>query len=195
MNQISTPLASSTERRQLLMTASSQAALGLRSDDIFRPGLTQSSDVQTGQAPAIPPSLAEQVFDALAAAKIWTSKLAMHMDLAARDRFFRQLDLLHDCDEWFGGHQPVQIESYKNFVRFMLAIGSMSKPSLALAPNGHLLAVWDRDGDRLTVEFGIDNTVEWVVSRKENERVERAAGSTTTKRLLANIAPYILPIG
>lgn len=198
MINVSTSLAGNSERRRIIMSPSSGGALGLQPTDIIRQGLTGVDNVRTGQAPFQPPSLAERVFAALATAKIWTSKVAMHLDLEARDRFFRQLDLLHDCDEWFGNDQPVALESYKSFIRFMLVDGRCSVPSLALAANGHLLAVWENrgddpteaPGDRLTVEFMVNGDVQWVVSRKEGERIERAAGVTSVERLRSNIAPY-----
>src|SRR5690349_7172186 len=39
-------------------------------------------------------SLGERLFDATAEPKIWTSRVAMHLDLPSRDRFFKQLDRL-----------------------------------------------------------------------------------------------------
>lgn len=176
--------------RQMLMRASSQTVLGLHSRDIFQPAYTPPPNKLSAETPTDPPSLAEHVFSALAAAKIWTSKVAMHMDLAARNRYFRQLDLLHDCDEWFGADKPIQLESYKNFVRFMLSTSGDSKPSLALSPAGILIAIWENEGDRLTVEFHLNDKVHWVVSRREAEDTERVAGFTSTKRLLSNLAPY-----
>src|ERR1700735_1244401 len=45
-------------------------------------------------------SAGEPLFDALAAAKILTSQVAMHLDEGWRDKLFRQLDSLHDPAEW-----------------------------------------------------------------------------------------------
>lgn len=190
MNMMSSSLASDTRRRQLLTSVSSGGSAGLDIRDIVKSGLVDPSSIRSGQATAGGPDLQQNVFQALAAAKIWTSRVAMHMDRVSRDRYFRQLDLLHDCDEWFEGEKPLTLESYKGFIRFMLLIGGSSKPSLALSHKGRLLAVWQSGLDRLTIEFASGDSAEWVVSHRIDDRTERAAGSTSIARLLANLAPY-----
>src|ERR1700730_14825270 len=45
-------------------------------------------------------TLQERLFDALAGAKVLTAQVAMHLDRQWRDKLFRQLDSLHDPDEW-----------------------------------------------------------------------------------------------
>lgn len=149
----------------------------------------QSPGAKTQIEPANPPSLQERVFNALADAKIWTSKVAMYMDLRTRDRYFRQLDLLHDCDEWLDG-SPVKLQSYQGFVSLMHLLGGHSKPSLGLTPSGNLVAVWQAGEDRLTIEFIDRQHAQWVVSRRQDEEMERIAGSTTITRVKANLAPY-----
>jgi hypothetical protein len=174
-------------KTRLLVRPSSGGQFGLRVEDIFKPtdgALSDDREQVTGN------TLAESIFESLANAKIWTSKVAMHMDMANRDRFFRQLDRLHDAEEWMEGDQPVQLETYKNFIRFMLSDGRDSKPSLALSADGVLTAIWVAGTDRLTVEFQRHNRVSWVVSNTIGPNVERAAGITSTDRLLTNLAPY-----
>lgn len=141
-------------------------------------------------APPIIEGLEEQLCTALAAAKIWTSQFVMHMKLEERDRYFRQLDLMHDIDEWHGQDKPLRLDSYQGFIRFMLTLPGTSKPALGLTPEGGLLAAWQNGDDRLTVEFLDRENVEWVVSRRRDAVVERAAGKTHASRLLANLAPY-----
>lgn len=190
MNMISSSLTSDSGRRRLLTSVSSGGSAGLDIYDIVKSGLVGPSSTRSGQATPSGPGLQKSVFQALAAAKIWTSRVAMHMDRVSRDRYFRQLDLLHDCEEWFEGEQPLTLESYKGFIRFMLLIGGRSKPSLALSPKGRLLAVWQSGSDRLTIEFTSGDSAEWVVSHRIKDRTERAAGSTSITRLVANLAPY-----
>jgi hypothetical protein len=181
-------LSSRTSQRIVRKCASSGGISGLEINDIVQ--LVDPRQTAPEERLVLSRPLVERVFKALADAKIWTSSVVMHMDRASRDRYFRQLDFLHDCDEWVGDEQPIVIESYKSFIRFMLTINGNSKPSLALAPKGYLLAVWETNGDRLTVEFVSDDKVEWIVSRHINGRVERAAGTTSRDRLEANLAPY-----
>ncbi|QGP79986.1 hypothetical protein [Sphingobium sp. CAP-1] len=186
----STSFVGGLKGRQALFPASSSAALGLRVSDIIRPLINANYEGEIYQAAIQPPSLAERVFTALADAKIWTSKIAMHISVADRDRYFRQLDLLHDCDDWFEDDSPIQLESYKSFIRFMLFVNSPSKPSLAMSSRGILSAIWINEADRLTVEFEPNNAVRWVVSHKVGELTERAAGTTTVDRLMHNLEPY-----
>jgi hypothetical protein len=190
MNMMSSSLTSDSGRRRLLASASSGGSAGLDIYDIIKSGLVGQNPIRSGQATAAGSDIQESVFQALAAAKIWTSRVAMHMDRVSRDRYFRQLDLLHDCEEWFEGEKPLTLDSYKGFVRFMLLIGGRSKPSLALSPKGRLLAVWQSGPDRLTIEFTSGDSAEWVVSHRIEDRTERAAGSTSIARLVANLAPY-----
>ena len=187
MTDIGDFLASKASGRQMPISASSSSALGLGISDIIKHGLVSQNAAIPVHEFAPPSSLAERVFHALAEAKIWTSKVAKHLDLVARDRYFRQLDLLHNCDEWFGDDQPVRLESYKSFVRFMMTEGGQSKPSLAMNPDGHLLAVWDAAGNRLTIEFKGDDRLQWVVSCANGDRT---AGMALLSTIKSHLMPY-----
>lgn len=188
MNQLTSGLVGRPSQRRLLATQSSAAALGLKLDDIVRGGLTSERVEQIRSVSDA--TLAERVFQALVDAKIWTSKVAMHLDRDTRNRYFRQLDLLHDCDEWFDDQRPVLLESYKGFVRFMHLVGGRSKPSLGLSPTGLIIAVWNSDHGRLTIEFLSSDWVQWTVSRPLGKRTERTAGNTELVRILPNLSPY-----
>lgn len=187
MTAIENFLASKVSERQLAISASSSSSLGLAISDIIKHGLVSPKAIVPDHKFVAPSSLAERVFQALADAKIWTSRVTTRLDLAARDRYFRQLDLLHDCDEWFGDDTPLLLESYKSFIRFMMAEGEKSKPSLALSPDGHLLAVWEVAGDRLTIEFKENDRLQWVVSCADGDRT---AGMTSLKLIKSRLAPY-----
>jgi hypothetical protein len=180
-------LASRASERQMAISASSSSALGLGIADIIKHGLVSQPAMNPAQEFAPPSSLAERVFHALAEAKIWTSRIAMRLDLVARDRYFRQLDLLHDCDEWFGDDQPLRLDSYKSFIRFMMSEASQSKPSLAMNPNGHLLAVWEVAASRLTIEFNGNDRLQWIVSCANGDRT---AGMTSLASIKTHLAPY-----
>ena len=176
-------------RRLNFSDKTSSSSLGLGTADIFTAGLVSRPSEQS-QAAMQEPSLGVRVFSALAAAKIWTSQVAMHIDLNTRDRYFRQLDLLHDADEWMDDESPVQLSSYKGFIRFMLMTGSPSKPSLALSAKGALMAVWEANDDRLTIEFDNEHSATWIVNRHLDGDIERAGGSTKIVRLSENLTPY-----
>jgi hypothetical protein len=187
MTEMGIFLASRASERRMAISASSSSALGLGISDIIKHGLVSSKATPWNHEFAPPSSLAERVFHALAEAKIWTSRVAMRLDLVARDRYFRQLDLLHDCEEWFGDDHPLRLESYKSFVRFMITEGRESKPSLAMNPNGHLLAVWEAFGNRLTIEFNENDRLQWIVSCAYGDRT---AGITSLALIKSRLAPY-----
>lgn len=172
-----------------LLPATSSAAIGLLGKHDFRfrdPSQQQYRSV----IPVRRPSVGERLFDAVAATKIWTSKVAMHLDRVTRDRFFKQLDRLHDEDEWIGDDLPVNLESYKGLIRAFISVGIDRGPSLALMPNGNLLAVWQNGPDRLNVEFLSGDRAKWFLSVARDANVERAAGETSIGRIEAVLAPY-----
>ena len=179
-------LASGEMFRQAAFTASSASAFGLSISDILRHGLVQQTS-QLSFPGSLEPTLQEKLFHALANAKIWTSQVAMRLSGSARDRYFKQLDRLHSAEEWFEGDKPVLLESYKGFIRLMLVIGGNSKPALALSPSGHLVAVWEGDGQRLTVEFTDANELKWLVNRGDGHRT---AGTDTIQTVLQYLQPY-----
>lgn len=130
-------------------------------------------------------STAERLFEATAGAKIWTSRVAMKLDRATRDRLFRQLDNLHDEDEWFEGDAPIQLDSFKSFVRAIIAGAIGGKPGLSLTPQGNLVATWS-DGDaKLSIEFQPDNFARFLWRQVVDGEVERMAGVSKITRLSA----------
>lgn len=146
--------------------------------------------LQTLRNEASGESIDEQLFVALADAKVWTSRVAMHLDIASRDRIFRQLDVLHEVDEWAEGDKPVALASYKSFIRAIVVHQISSRPALALMPNGNILAEWSDENDKLTIEFLADNRTRWLVQNNTPEGPERAGGTSPLERLRNNLQPY-----
>lgn len=134
--------------------------------------------------------VASQLFSATAQAKIWTASVAMHLDRQVRDRLFRQLDSLHDADEWVAGDTPVNLSSYQCLVRAILYHHINSKPGLALMPSGNILALWRDGNNKLTVEFLPGNKTRWMVQTQLDNDTERAAGVSSLERLRDVIQPY-----
>lgn len=135
-------------------------------------------------------SIEERLFDAAAAAKILTSQVAMHLESEWRQKLFRQLDSLHDPEEWESGDLPLQQSSFATFLKAICQIKPKKRPGLGLSGGGHLIAAWATKRDRLTIEFLPSDGVRWVLSRHHDDEVERFAGQTKVARLLEGLAPY-----
>src|SRR5271169_5166963 len=65
--------------------------------------------------------LEARLFDALAAVKILTAQVAMHLDGEWRRKLFGQLDSLHDPEEWESGDEPVNQSSFATFFKAILS--------------------------------------------------------------------------
>ncbi|WP_426263010.1 hypothetical protein [Sphingomonas sp. PWP1-2] len=159
----------------------------------FKPVSAPSFDppaVRLGIAPARRKTIGEVLFAATASVKVWTSRVAMHLDRETRDRLFRQIDALHEADEWADSDAPVSIESYKCFVRAVVYHKVNSRPALALMPNGNLLAMWQDNADKLTVEFLPASRTRWLVQNATPNGPERATGTSPIERLREVLQPY-----
>jgi hypothetical protein len=149
-------------------------------------------------SPAILPAKTEgdaldgRVFDALAGAKVLTSQVAMHLEREFRDRLFRQLDSLHETDQWEEGDEPLNQSSFQTFLKAILTIKPELRPGLGLSQTGNLIAAWTTGRDRLTIEFLPNDRVSWVLARYDgtDEEPARYAGQTGVSELLQGLAPH-----
>lgn len=137
-------------------------------------------------------NLARKLFDAVASAKIWAASVAMHLPKEVRARLFRQLDLLHASDVFDEDTTPVSLQSFKTLVRAILQYKIASKPSLALMPNGNVLAIWKDAESELNIEFMALDEARWLVRQRspDGRSFERAGGSASVVRLGEVLAPY-----
>ena len=134
-------------------------------------------------------SLEEKLFDATAGVKVMTSQVAMYLDSQWRSKLFKQIDLLHDVDEWEQGDEPLQRESFATFLKAICELKPQKKPGLGLTSSGQLIAAWTAGSSRLTIEF-LGNRVKWVISRMIDDEIEHYVGDTTVNRLAAGLGPH-----
>jgi hypothetical protein len=132
----------------------------------------------------------EELFDALAKFKIWTAKVAMHLDRDWRDRLFGQLDSLLDAESWEADDAPPSISSYSTFLRMLLLLRPHRRPGIGATSDGQLIAMWTSGNDRLTIECLSNDLVRWHLSVIIDTEQERAAGRTPLPRLSAVLGPY-----
>ena len=131
----------------------------------------------------------ELLFDARAKVKIMTSAVSMHMNHGLREKLFRQIDMLHDPDEWESDDIPISESSFKSFLAGFLQINPERGPGLGLSYAGNLIASWVFGGDRLIIEF-MPNNVKWVITRFIDGEPEQFTGHTKITRLYESLAPY-----
>ena len=153
-------------------------------------GSTTSRLVQAS-VPALPApgSLQERLYNALAASKIRTATVAMHLEQDWRTRFFSQLDNLLALDSWDADDVPPSPESFTTLLRMILFLRGR-RPGLGATATGNFIATWTEGQDRLTIECKPADQVRWVLIRHLDSDRESAAGETTLPRLLNVLAPY-----
>jgi hypothetical protein len=135
--------------------------------------------------------LSAQVFDALAAVKILTARVAMHLSRESRDRLFAQLDSLHETEQWETGDEPINPSSFETFLKAILTIRPGRRPGFGLSHIGNLIAAWTTDRDRLTIEFLPKDRIRWVLARYPDDgEPDRFAGQVEVSRLVESLAPY-----
>ncbi len=135
-------------------------------------------------------TIQEQFFDALAAVKVLTSQVAMHLDATWRIRLFQQLDSLHDPAEWEEGDEPISPGSFRTFLKAILTIRPQRPPGLGLSHGGNLVAAWTTGADRLTVEFMPQDRVKWVLTWHSQDGLARYAGDIPVTQLRDALAKH-----
>lgn len=116
----------------------------------------------------------------------------MHISRDWRDGIFKQLDLLHELDEWDPIDEPTKTVSFVTFLRFILHHRPAKRPGLGITSTGNLIGAWTSGGDRLTLEFLPMDGIKWVLSVSEGQARETASGQTAVRRFAEVIAPYNL---
>lgn len=148
--------------------------------------------------PSPPPSyrgtgggnLPEQVYDALASAKIETNMVARFKSAEWRHKLFNQLDSLHEITEWEDGDAPLSLPSMRTFLRTILFIDPERGPGLGLSSVGNLIAAWTKGKDRLTMEFLPNDIVRWAAVSETEVGTERGTGECSASRIKSVLAPY-----
>ena len=142
------------------------------------------------EQPSASMSLEEQLFNSRAACKIRTSQIAMHLEPGRRERFFAQVDSLLDADEWDEGDRPIAEASFVTLLRLLLLIRPKRWPGLGASMDGHVIAAWTADQNRLTIECLPEDQLRWVLVRYYDGERESTAGDTSVLRLPAILQPY-----
>jgi hypothetical protein len=135
-------------------------------------------------------SLEEQLYNSRAACKLKTAAVAMHLDREWRTRFFAQLDSLLSYEDWDKADLPISEDSFTTLLRMLLLVRPKRRPGLGASGDGHVIAMWTVENDRLTVECLPADEVRWIALRELEGNRESAAGQTSLPRLLEVLQPY-----
>jgi hypothetical protein len=153
--------------------------------DFARPTPTFS-----GSRTATPKSLQEQLYEALAAFKIRTATVAMHLDREWRSRLFAQFDSLLATENWEVEDSPPSLDSFSTFLRMLVLLQPDRRPGLGATHDGVLIAAWTSGDDRLTIECLPKDVVRWHLSVTIDGERERAAAIMPLQRLSSVLLPY-----
>lgn len=137
-----------------------------------------------------PKSIEEKLYDRLAAFKIKTALVAMHLDHDWRSRLFRQLDNLLAPDAWEEDDPPPSLASFTTFLRMLVLLRPGRRPGLGATADGNLIAAWTVGEDRLTIECLPDDQTRWNLAVTIDCERERAVAITPIQRLKSVLSPY-----
>jgi hypothetical protein len=132
----------------------------------------------------------EKLYDALAAFKVRTANIAMHLDRERRSGLFRQLDSLLAVEDWETDDAPPSIGSFATFLRMLILVRPSRLPGLGATSDGNLIATWTVGNDRLTIECQPKDFVRWNLSATIDGERERSAAMTPLLRLREVLRPY-----
>jgi hypothetical protein len=131
-----------------------------------------------------------RLFNIIAALKMAVAEVSMHLDPTWRARLFRQIDMLHEPDDWDDEDKLADQESFKTFLHMILQYGCMHGISLGIDNDGRILAGWEDGSSSLSFSFLPKDKVRWSVVHRQDEDIESASGISSLDRLPAVLQPY-----
>lgn len=135
-------------------------------------------------------SIAEQLFDASAYAKIKVSEISMHLDKDFKSSLFKQIDNVLDQDEWDPDDKLMQRDSFKWFLKAILDLRPEKAPSLGISNKGNIFSAWVRDKNRLILEFLPNGLAKWSITLITDEFEEFSSAVVSVQLLKSKLARY-----
>jgi hypothetical protein len=126
----------------------------------------------------------------LAAMKQVLMPVSMYFDASWRRQLLEKLEQFHDPDDWDSDRQFPSESSFATFLRTLIYLHPTKRPGLGLSAQGHFLASWRRDSDRIVIEFLPNDELKWVLSQTVDGERESGAGKNQIHRLPDLIAGY-----
>lgn len=122
-------------------------------------------------------SFEERLFDHLVLLKMAASQYAMHLSATERRRIFDRLDSVLNIDDWHDDDALPELESFRNFLKWMIYSRDSSWSSIGVSNEGNILIAWSRPDLALTANFWIENKVTWTATVARPEGPAHAVGS------------------
>ena len=156
---------------------------------------TSISGRSKGPTPTVRPrvesfEIERRLFNSLAAMKMKTADVAMHLSAEWRDRLFSYLDMLLDAEDWNARDKPANIGSFTTFLRMVLHLRVHRQPGMGLTSEGNIVATWTEGDRHLTVECFAADYVVWSIAVPGDGEVESAAGKCKLQRIREVLVPY-----
>lgn len=141
-----------------------------------------------------PNELDERLFDATAVVKILLSRVSMHFSDALRQKLFRQIDLIHDPDDWEESEMPIEPKSFSTFLRWFYMNDPTQLPNFGLSDTGQFIATWlaNQNKDSLILEFLKGDRIKWYVTKyyEDEEAADLSSGVTNLDRIASALEAF-----
>jgi hypothetical protein len=135
-------------------------------------------------------TIEDQLRARLTAVKNVLTPVSMYFDPSWRRELIEKLDRFHDADDWDDDRQLPSESSFATFLRTIVYLHPTKRPGIGLSAQGHFLASWRRDSDRIVIEFLPNDELKWVLSQTVDGDRESGAGINQIHRLPDLIAGY-----
>jgi hypothetical protein len=95
-----------------------------------------------------------------------------------------------DPEDWDFSDELPSVESFRTFLRLMISLGHVRRPSLGATADGDIIAAWVMGSNRLTIECLPADHVRWIVNTKLDGESISAAGRAKIHLLDGLLEPY-----
>lgn len=126
----------------------------------------------------------------LAAMKRTLTAVSMYFQSTWRSELIEKLERFHDAEDWEDDRALPSERSFATFLRTIIYLHPTKRPGIGLSAQGHFLASWRRDSDRIVIEFLPNDELKWVLSQTIDGERESGAGINQIHRLPDLIAGY-----
>jgi hypothetical protein len=120
---------------------------------------------------------AERLFDCLVSLKVAASQYAMHLSAHERHRIFNRLDSVINVEDWHEDDILPQIDSFRNFLKWMIYSKDFSWSSIGVSNDGNILVAWSRPNLALTANFSTQNKLTWTAAIETDNGPAHAVGT------------------